>query len=185
MPREGGLHLPSLAEHPAVAAAFGLLAEPLDHLPPVPSLGPLAAMPPGIQRDYGGPDPEAFAAIAVMTFTIERGVGQHPIPGDGQRGLGHDRAQLRGIVGRAGGHGGPGEEVAPRIAGDGQLGPQPGGVLASGSLEEVARGASALQSGPIDRRCRRIGDQAAVLCGRGGTQKEDDVGPPFSSRCSA
>jgi len=185
VPGEGGLRLPPLSEHPPVPAPLGLLAEPLDHLPPIPGLGPLAPVPPAIQWDHGGPHPEVFAAIPVMVLTVERGVGQHPVPGDGQGRLGHDRTQLWGVVGRAGGDGGPGEEVALGIAGDGELGPQPRGVLASGSLEEVTRGVSALQSGPIDRCCWRIGDQATVLCGRSGTQKEDDIGPPFKSRCSA
>ena len=62
----------------------------------------------------------------MVLFTVERGVGQHPVPGDGQGRLGQDRAQLGGIVGRAGGDGGPGEEVALGIARDGELGPQPG-----------------------------------------------------------
>jgi hypothetical protein len=138
VPGEGGLHLPSLAEHPTVPAAFGLLAEPFDHLPPVLGLGPLAAVPPTIQGDHGGPNPEVFAARSVVVFTVERGVSQHPIPGHGQGRLDHDRTQLRGVVGRAGGDGGPGEEVALRIAGDGEFGPQPRGVLAFGPLEEVA-----------------------------------------------
>lgn len=138
MPGEGGLGLPPLAEHPAVPTPPGLLAEPLDHLPPVRGLGPLAAVPPAIQGDHGGPHPEVFAAVPVVLLAVERGVGQHPIPGDGQGRLSHDRTQLRGIVGRAGGDGGPGEEVARGVARDGELGPQPRRVLASGSLEEVA-----------------------------------------------
>lgn len=185
MPGEGGLGLPPLAEHATVLAALGLLAEPLDHLPPVPGLGPLAPVPPAIQRDHGGPHPEVFAAVPVVLFTVERGIGQHPVPGDGQGRLGHDRAQLRRVVGRTRGNGGPGEEMAVGIAGDGEFGPQPGRVLAPGPLEEVPRRVPALQPRPIDGGGGRIGDQAGVLCGRSGTQKEDDIGPPFNSRCSA
>jgi hypothetical protein len=121
----------------------------------------------------------------VVVLAVERGIGQHSIPGHGQRGLEHDRAELRRVVGWAGGDRGPGEEVTVGVAGDGELGPQAGRVLTSGPLEEVTRGVPTLQSGPIDRGRRRIANQATVLCGRGGPQKEDDVGPPFKSRCSA
>lgn len=185
MPAERGLRLPSLAEHPPVPAPLGLLAEPFDHLPPVPGLGPLAPVPPAVQRDHGGPHPEVFAAVPVVVLAVERGVGEHPVPGDAQGRLSHDRTQLRGVVGRPGGDRGPGEEVALGIARDGELGPQPGRVLPSGSFEEVARGVPALQTGAIDGCGWGSGDQTAIPCERSGAQKEDDVGPPFSSRCSA
>lgn len=138
VPGEGGLDLPPLTEHPTVPTPLGLLAEALDHLPSVLGLGPLAAVPPAVQGDHGGPNPEVFAARSVVLFTVERGVGQHPIPGHGQGCLDHDRTQLWRVVGRAGGNGGPGEEVTLRVASDGELGPQPRGVFASGPLEEVA-----------------------------------------------
>jgi hypothetical protein len=119
VPREGRLGLPSLTEYPTVLASLGLLAEPLDHLPPVLGLGPLAALTAAVQGNYGGPHPEFLAAMAVMLFAVECGVGQHSVPDHSQGCLDHDRTQLRGIVGRAGGDRGPSEEVAFRIAGDG------------------------------------------------------------------
>jgi hypothetical protein len=182
VPAERGLGLPPLAVHPPVPAPLRLLAEPLDHLPPVLGLGPLAAPVAAVERDDGGPHPEVLPAVPVVLLGIERGVGQHPVPGDGQRRLGHDGLELRGVVGRAGRDAGPGEEVAVRIDGDGDLGPQPRGVLAAGSLEEVAGGVAALQPGGIDSRGRPVADQAAVGCGRGGAVEEDDELPFLSSR---
>ena len=184
VPREGGLGLPPLAVHPGVPAALGLLAEPPDHLPPVAGLRPLPAPVAAVERDDGGPHPEVLPGVAVVLLGIERGVGQHPVPGDGQGRLVQDGGELGGIVGRAGGDGGPGEEVAAGLDGDRQLGPQPGGVLAAGPLEEVPGRVAALQPGPVHRRGRLLADQAGLGRGRGGAEQEDEL-PFFSSRCSA
>jgi hypothetical protein len=75
--------------------------------------------------------------------------------------------------------------VARRIAGDRQLGPQPGAVLAVGPLEEVAGGVPALQAGGIDGRRRLLADQTALSCARGGAVDEQDELPFFSSRLAA
>lgn len=185
VPGEGGLGLPPLAVHPAVPAAPGLPPEPPDHLPPVLGLRPLAALTAAVERDDRGPHPEILPGVSVVLLGIERGVGQHPVPGHDQRGLGHHGGELRGVVGRAGADPGPGQEVARGIDGNGELGPQSGGVLPPGSLEEVAGGVPALQPGPVHRGGRHRADQAAVRSGRGGAEQEDDEVPLFSSRCSA
>ena len=185
VPAEGGLHGPPLSVHPPVPAPLGLLPEPLHHRPPVGGLGPLPAPPPGVERDHRGPHPEFRPGVGVVGLGIVGGVGQHPIPGEGQGRPGQGRAELGGVVGRAGGDGRPGEEVAPGIAGDGELGPQPGRVLPTGPREEVPGRVPALQPGPIDGRGRRRADQAAVGCGRGGADEEDDDRPFFSSRAAA
>jgi hypothetical protein len=116
----------------------------------------------------------------VVGLAVERSVGEHPIPVDGQGGLGHDRAELGGVVGRAGGHGGPGQEVAVGITGDGELGP--GDVLGPRPAGEVPGRVPALQPGGIDRCRRLVRDQPAVGCGRGGAEEEDDELPFFKSR---
>jgi hypothetical protein len=121
----------------------------------------------------------------VVGLGIERGVGQHPVPGDDQGRLGHHRGELRGVVGRAGADTRPGEEVAGGIDRDRELGPQAGGVLLAGPLEEVPGGVPALQPGAIDRGGRLVADQAAVGCGRGGAVEEDDGLPLLSSRAAA
>jgi hypothetical protein len=185
VPAERGLGLPPLAVHPAVARPPRLLPEPLDHLPPVRGLGPLPAPPAAVERDHGGPHPEVLPAVPVVGLAVERRVGQDPVPGDGQGRLGHRRAELRGVVGRAGADGRPGEEVAGGVAGDRQLGPEPGGVLPPGPLEVVPRRVPALQPGAVDRGRRLRADQAAVSCGRSGAQEEADDLPFFSSRPAA
>lgn len=185
VPAEGGFGLPPLAVHPLVPAPLGLLAEPLDHLPPICGFRPLPALPARVERDHGGPDIEFLPGIPVVILGIERGVGQHPVPGDDQGRLGQDRGELRGVVGRAGGDRRPGEEVAPGVAGDGELGPQPGRVLLAGPLEEVPGRVPALQPGAIDGGGRLLADQAAVGCGRGGPEEEADDLPFFSSRAAA
>jgi len=185
VPREGRFGLPPLAVHPAVARALRLLLEPPDHLPAELGLGPLPASAPAVQWDHGGPHPEVLPAVPVVFLGVERGVGQHPVPGDDQRRLGQGRAELRGVVGRAGGDGRTGEEVAASVARDGELGPQARRVLASGPLEEVPRRVPALQPGAIDGGGRPLADQAAVGCGRGGADEEDDGLPFLSSREAA
>ena len=92
---------------------------------------------------------------------------------------------MRRVVGGAEADPRPGEEVAGRVAGDSQLGPQPGAVFAAGALEEVAGGVPALQAGGIDGRRRLGADQAALLGARGGAEEEGDERPFFSSRLAA
>lgn len=168
-----------------MAGSLRLLPEPLDHLPSELGLRPLPALTAAVERDDGGPHPEFRPGVPVVLLGIERGVRQDPVPGRHQRGLGHDRAELRGVVGRAGGDGRPGEEVAGSVTRDGQLGPQPGRVLLAGPLEEVAGRVAALQAGAINGDRRLVADQAAVGCGRGGADEEDDDLPFLSSRPAA
>src|SRR3954462_9044443 len=74
VPAEGGFGLPPLAVDPAVPAALRLLAEPLDHLPPVHGLGPLPAPVAAVDRDHGGPHPEVLPGVPVVVLGVERGV---------------------------------------------------------------------------------------------------------------
>ena len=185
VPGEGRLDLPPLTEHPLAPGARRLLPEPLDHLPAVRGLGPLPALPAGVERDDGGPDPEVLTGVPVVLLAVERGVGQDPVPGDHLGRLGHHPGELRGVVGRAGGDRRPGDEVGVGIDRDGELGPQPGRMLPPGALEEVAGRVAALQPGPIDGRRRLRADQAAAGCGRGGAVEEADGLPFFSSRPAA
>jgi hypothetical protein len=185
VPAEGRLGLPPLAVHPPVPAPLRLLPEPLDHLPPVLGPGPLAALPPAVQRDHRGAHAEAFPAVAVVGLAVEGGIGQDPVPGHDQGRLGHHRSQLRGVVGRAGGDGGPGEEVAGGVAGDRQLDPAVGALRTAGAPKEVAGGVPALQAGGVDGGGRLVADQAALLGADGGLQEEADELPFFSSRPAA
>src|SRR5262245_49790322 len=180
VPAEGALRLPALTVHPLVPAVLRLLAEPLDHLPAVARQRPFPPAVAAVQRDQSRADAQFFAAVAVALLAVERGVGQHPVVADAQRRLGHDGTQLRRVVGRPKAHAGTGEEVAGCVAGDGQLGPQPGVMLAAGTLEEVARGVPALQAGGIDGGGRLVGDPAAFLGARAGLEEEQDVLPFFS-----
>lgn len=182
---ERGFRLPSLAIDAARATAPRFLAEALHHLASVASLGPFPALAPPVQRDDRGAHAEFFASVPVVVLGVERGIGQHAIPGNHQGGLGHDRAKLRRVVGRAGGDGRPGEEVAVGVAGDGEFGPKPGGVLPPGPLEEVARGMAAFQARAIDRGSGRGVNQAACACGRSGPMEEENNLPFFSSRAAA
>src|SRR5687767_5199798 len=70
VPGEGRLDLPPLAEHPPVPGPLRLLPEPLDHLPPVRRLGPLPALPAGVDRDDGGPDPEILPGVPVVLLGV-------------------------------------------------------------------------------------------------------------------
>src|SRR6188508_1746427 len=81
VPAERRFRLPPLAIHPLVPAPPPLLAEPLDHLPPVRRLRPLPAAAAAVQRDHRGPDPEVLPAVPVVLLAVERGIGQHPVPG--------------------------------------------------------------------------------------------------------
>src|SRR6516165_1060596 len=87
VPTERGFRLPPLPIDAVVAGPAPLLAEALDHLPPVLGLRPFPAAPTTVQRDYRGADAQVLAAVAVMGFAVEGGVCQDPIPGDDQRRL--------------------------------------------------------------------------------------------------
>ena len=184
VPGEGALGLPPLAEHPLVPGAVRLGSEPPGHLTPVlPARLPGVAA--GVDRDDRRPDAQLLPGVGVVGLAVERGVGQDPVPADGEGRLGQDRSELRGVVGRAGGGGGPGDEVAARIDRDGELGPGPGGLLRPGPVDEVAGCVPALQPGGIDGDGRLRPDQAAVGSGRGGAEEQDDELPFLRSRCSA
>lgn len=137
----------------------------------------------GVDRDDRRPDAPLVPGVGVVRLAVERGVGQQPVPAHGQGRQEQDGPELGGVVGRAGGHGGPGQEVAVGVAGDGELGP--GGVLGPGPAGEVPGRVPALQPGGIDGGGRPVADQAGLGCGRGGAEEEDDELPFFSSRCFA
>ena len=183
--RERRFRLPPLTEHPLVTRALRLLAKSLHHLPSIVGLGPLAALAPTVQRNHRRPDLQVLAAIPVVSFAVERRIGQHAVPVHSQGRLGQDRTQLRRIVGRTGGHRGPGDEVTGGIDRDGELGPEPCGVAVAGSLEEVSRGVTAFETGAINGGRWRGADQTALDCGRGRPVEEADNLPFFRSRLAA
>ena len=185
VPGEGALGLPPLAEHPLVPGAVRLGYEPPGHLAPVlPARR--AGVAAGVDRDDRRPDAQLVPGVRVVGLGVERGVRQHPVPADGEGRLGEDRPELRGVVGRAGGDGGPGDEVASCIDRDGELPADvEGWWRAPASGGEVPGRVATLQPGRIDRRRGPLADQAAVECGRGGAEQEDDELPFLRSRCSA
>jgi hypothetical protein len=183
--RDCRLHLPSLTVDPTMPRTLRLLAESFHHLSSIRGLRPLAALASTVQRDHRRADFEVLAAIPVVRFAIEGGIGQHAVPGHGQRRLSHDRTQLWRIVGRTGGHRGSGDEVTGGIDRDGELGPETRSVAASGPLEEVSRGVAAFEARAVHGGRRRWADQAAVGCGRGGTVEEANDLPFLSSRWAA
>src|SRR5262249_6136539 len=128
---------------------------------------------------------EVLPGQAVVRLAVEGGVAQHPVPADDQRGLLQDRAELRGVVTRADRDGGAGEEVAPGVAGAGELDPRRGALLGAGADEEIAGGVAALPARGIDRCLGLLPGQAAALGARGGLEEEQDELPFFSSRCAA
>lgn len=184
MSAEGALDLPPLAEHPLVPVALGALAEVPRHLGPVPALRWCVAAA-RVDRDHRRADPQLLPRLPVVRFGVECGIGQHPAPGDQQGREEQDRGELRGVVGRADGDGGPGNDVRVGVDGGGQLGPGPGRVLAPGSGDEVARRVPAIQAGRIDGDGGGFGDQFGFECGRDGAFEEGEEAPPFSSRPSA
>jgi hypothetical protein len=177
VPREGALRLPALAVFP-----FG---KALLHLPAVARLGPLPSSVAAVDGNGGRADVQVLTAEAVVLFAVERRIGQHPMPGDSQGRLLHRGTELRGIVARAEGDGGGGEEVAAGVAGDGQLRPGEGGLLAAGPREEVVGSVAAFEAGGIDGRLGLLTDQAALLGARGGLEEERNGLPFFSSRRAA
>jgi len=183
--REGALRLPALAVDPLVPAALRPLAEAPPHLPPVAGPGPLAALAPPVERDDRGADAQALPAQPVVLLAIEGRVGQQAVPGHSQRRLPHGRPQLRRVVAGGRADGGGGEEVAAGVADDGELGPQPGAVLAAGALEEVLRSVAALQAGGVEGRLGLGANQAALAGARGGLEEEQDELPFFRSRLAA
>ena len=185
VPRKRALRLPTLSIHTLIPAAPRLFAETPDHLLSVAALGPLPSPVPPVQRNHRRADAQVFAAIAVTFLAIERCIREHPVVREPQRSLGHHRAELRRVVGRADTDPRRREEVAGRIAGYGQLRPQPGAMLTVSTLEEVAGGVPALHTGGIDSG-RRLGvDQTALLCARGEAVEEQEKLPFFSSRLAA
>jgi hypothetical protein len=121
----------------------------------------------------------------VMRFGVECGVRQHPIPTQAQRGQQENGRELRGIVGRSRGDGGPGDEVGVRVGRDREFGPTACGELALGTGDEVPGSVPAIEAGRIDGDGGSFGDQFGRDRGRDGTFEEVDEDPPFSSRPSA
>ena len=182
---EDALRLPSLPVDSLMLASFGLLAEPLHHLPPVATLGPLPPLTAAVDGDDRGADAFVLAAVAVVLLTVEGRVRQHTVVADNQRRLRHRRAELRRVVGRSKADRGRREDMALRIAGHGQLGPQSGVMLAACTFEEVSGSVPAFHAGGIDGGGRLVADQAALACVRGGLGEEQDERPFFSSRLAA
>jgi hypothetical protein len=182
---ENALCLPPLPVDALMLAALGLLAKPLHHLPTVVTLRPLPSLTAAVDGDDRGADALVLAAVAVVLLTIEGRVRQHTVVADNQRRLRHRRAELGCVVGRSKADGGRREEMAPRLAGDGQLGPQPGVMLAAYAFEEISGRVPAFHAGGIDGSGRLGADQATLLCARGGLGEEQDELPLFSSRLAA
>lgn len=181
---KGALDLPPLAEHPLVPVALRAGSEVTGHLRPVlPARRAVVAA--RVDRDHRGADAEVLPCEPVVCLGIERGVSQHPVPGDAQSGQQQHGCKLGRIVGRAGGDGGPGDEVGVGIDGGGQLGPRARRVLALGAGDEVPRGVAAIQTGGIDGNGGGFGDQFGFARGRDGAFEEVDEDPPFKSRPSA
>ena len=172
--RERTLRLPTLPIHPPVPTTPRLLAEPPHHLLSVAALGPLPSPVPPVQRNHRRADTQVFAAVAVTFLAVEGCVREHPVVLERQRSLRHDGAELRRVVGRADTDPRRREEVAGRIAGYGQLRPQPGAMFTVSTLKEVAGGVPALHAGGIDGGGRLGVDQTALLCLRGDAVKEED-----------
>jgi hypothetical protein len=181
---EGALSLPPLAEHPLVPVAFLARAEVAGYLGPVLTAR-RAVVAARVNRDHTRADPQIFPREAMMFLGVERGVGQHPVPGDAQSGQEQNGCELWGVVGRADGNGGPGDEVRMGVDGGGQLRPTAGRVLALGAGDEVTRGVPAVEPGGIDGDGRLFGDQFGFDGGRDGALEEVEEAPPFSSRPSA
>ena len=181
---EGALGLPPLAEHPPVPVALLARAEVTGHLGPVLPAR-FAAVAARVDRDDRRADPQISPREPVVRLGIECRVGQHPVPGDAQGGQQQDRCELRGVVGRAEGDGGTGDDVRVGVDGGGQLRPGAGRVLALASGDEIARGVPAVQAGGIDGGGGSFGDQFAFDGGRDGAFEEVDEDPPFKSRPSA
>jgi hypothetical protein len=185
MSGEDALRLPPLPVDALMFAALGLLAESLHHLPPVATLGPLPPLTAAVDGDDRGADAFVLAAVAVVLLAVEGRVRQHTVVADNQRRLRHRRAELGRVVGRSKTDGGRREEMASRVAGHGQLGPQPGVMLAACAFEEVSGSVPAFHAGGIDGGGRLLADQAALACVRGGLGEEQDERPFFSSRLAA
>jgi hypothetical protein len=181
---ESTLGLPPLAEHPLVPVTFLARAEVPGHLTAVPAMR-RCVVAARVDRDHRRADPQILPRLSVVNFGVECGVRQHPVPNDQQGRQEQDRGELRGVVGRAGGDGGPGDEVRVGVDGGGQLGPGAGRVLALGARNEVPRGVAAVEPGGIDGDGRLLGDQFGLECGRDGAFEEVDEAPPFRSRPSA
>jgi hypothetical protein len=166
VPREGALHLPVLPVDPTLPAPAPPGAEALDHLTPVARLRPLPPPDPPVQWDDRRADARVLTGQAVVLLAVEGGVGQHTGPVHPQRCLGHGRAELWRVVGRADADGGGGEEMAGHVAGGGQPHPGVGRLLVACPLEEVLRGVAALQASAIDGGLRFVTDEAAFLGAR-------------------
>ena len=85
VPAEGALGLPPLAVHPLVPAPLLAGAEVTGHLGTIRPVR-RAFVPAGVDRNHTGPDPQTHPCEPVVLFGIECGIGQHPVPGDAQRG---------------------------------------------------------------------------------------------------
>lgn len=177
MAREGTLRLPALPVLPLRKAAF--------HLPTILGLGPLASLTAPVDRDYGAPNAQFFAAEPMVLFAIEGGIAQDTIPAHDERSLVEGRGKLRGIVTGAGADGSRREEMATGVADGGEFGPQPGAVLFAGALEEIRGGVLAFQARGVNGRLGPLVDQAAVLGAHGGLDEEENDLPLFKSRRSA
>jgi hypothetical protein len=167
-----------LAEHPLVPVAVLARAEVPRHLTAVSAVR-LHVVAARVDRDHTRADPQLLPRLSVVRFGVERGVGPHTVPKDQQGRQQQDRGELRGIVGRAEGDGGPGDEVGMGVDRGGQLGPGAGRVLALGAGDEVPRGVSAVESGGIDGDGRLLGDQFGFDSGRDGSLEEVDEDPPL------
>jgi hypothetical protein len=181
---EGALRLRPLAVDAPVPVAFLAWAEVPGHLGAVlPARRALVAA--VVDRDDRRAGAQILPRQSVVLLGVECGVGQHAVPEDQKRRQEQDRGELRGVVGRAGGDEGRGDEVRVGVEGGRQLRPGAGGVLALGAGDEVTRGVPTVEAGGINGDGRLFGDQSGLECRRDGAFEQVDEGPPFSSRASA
>jgi hypothetical protein len=173
---EGALGPPPLTEHALAPVALGARAEVPGHLPPIPPTR-FALVPARVDRDHRRAEAQIPAREPVVGFGIERGVGPHPVPEDREGRQQEHGRELGGVVGRAGGDRGTGDEVRMGVDRGGQLGPTARGPLTARTGNEVARGVPAVEAGDLDGAGGLLGDQAAAECGRDGAFEQAEEGP--------
>jgi hypothetical protein len=178
IPRDHAFDLPAMS--------VDSFREPAFHQTTVPGLRPMATVLAGVQPDRRGADAQGLSAQHMVGFAVVAGVRQQP----GQRQMTDRLPQGRGELGVVAAgtshHPGGRDQVGPRMADDGQLGP--GAIATTGvsaAVSEVGADVVRLQAGGVDRPFRFVFDQAALSRPLEEDAQEAVESPFFSSRCSA